>query len=437
MLPRLVSGLRPRSSSPVYGNADMLDYADRQGRRRPFSTWVKKLTNFKGGSSSEGHHDASKRNMGQTRMTSKKRSKNNNPYPQSGRVGTGPNHYSHQTFSTGQTGATLSAASLGHGSSIRSSGDGRAPPTAGTRSVAPTVSTDREPPHSVMAPSHGASSVGGTSRTVNGGVDSRRGGDSTFSSPAPSVRSLTTTLTTVQSMAPNGTVNVHTTTASSTHQAPPGSSQVIHFNQPFPNTPASAIPSHLAPSSIAPGHPTTYSSATANNLLTDNASILTLASSSKQRRRRSLDTDASVRALAPSSLFGGSRESLPLSVLSANIDAAGGSGLPTTPGLQHAGSRIGAERTSIYSATGILASERNSFYAKQSLAGGGDGASVRSGLLGHGRADSISGSIGGLTSPLASPREMAVSEKEKELSMGKDINEADEIAEHEDTEHAA
>ncbi len=42
---------------------------------------------------------------------------------------------------------------------------------------------------------------------------------------------------------------------------------------------------------------------------------------------------------------------------------------------------MGAERTSIYSATGILASERNSFYAKQGLGTGtgGDGASTRSG----------------------------------------------------------
>ncbi|KAK9474627.1 uncharacterized protein V1510DRAFT_411531 [Dipodascopsis tothii] len=39
----------------------------------------------------------------------------------------------------------------------------------------------------------------------------------------------------------------------------------------------------------------------------DNASIITLASSSK--RRKSLDTNASTRALAPSSLWG-SRESL-------------------------------------------------------------------------------------------------------------------------------
>lgn len=72
------------------------------------------------------------------------------------------------------------------------------------------------------------------------------------------------------------------------------------------------------------------------------------------------------------------------------------------------------DRTSIYSTTGILAaSERNSFYAKQSV-GPGDGASVRSGLLGHGRAESISGSIGGMaTSPLASPREMEGEDEER------------------------
>ncbi len=92
-------------------------------------------------------------------------------------------------------------------------------------------------------------------------------------------------------------------------------------------------------------------------------------------------------------------------------------------------------RTSIYSTTGILTSERNSFYAKQSMTGGGgDGASVRSGLLGHGRADSINGSIGGLASPLASPREVALNEREKDLSKGKgkDIEEGDEHTERED-----
>ncbi|KAK9378378.1 uncharacterized protein V2V93DRAFT_376059 [Kockiozyma suomiensis] len=45
----------------------------------------------------------------------------------------------------------------------------------------------------------------------------------------------------------------------------------------------------------------------------DSASVMTLASSSK-RRRKSVDTNASTRALAPESLFGGSRESLPLTV---------------------------------------------------------------------------------------------------------------------------
>jgi hypothetical protein len=115
-----------------------------------------------------------------------------------------------------------------------------------------------------------------------------------------------------------------------------------------------------------------------------------------------MDTDASVRALAPSSLFGGSRESLPLSVLSATVD--------TVPAAIQSRANTGGlnERASIYSATGVapaLPSERNSYYAGKSIAA--DGGSVKSGLLGHGRAESISGSIGGVpppTSPLA-PRD--------------------------------
>ena len=103
--------------------------------------------------------------------------------------------------------------------------------------------------------------------------------------------------------------------------------------------------------------------------------------------------------MAPSSLWGGSRESLPLSVLSANIDGG-------APSLIRDTSRINPsnERASIYSSHGVipaLSSDRNSFYAgKQSM---GDAASVRSGLLGHGRAESITGSVAGVTSPLASP----------------------------------
>ncbi|KAK6955693.1 hypothetical protein Daesc_003336 [Daldinia eschscholtzii] len=388
------------------------DRQERSGRRRPFTTWVKKLANFKNAASSAegGRHTHFKRDA-IPKGAKKRPSKNNNPYPQSGRIGiTIPGHQSDPSFSTSRS-ARISDPSLppGSQSSTRTSTEEAAPPTAGAPSVAHTTSTDYDAAHSLHAPSHMASSVAGTSRTAGGGLDSRKGGDSTFSSPAPSVRSLTTTLTTIQSLGPNAAVNPPAHGGHSSNQGNQGNYQTIQFTQPFPtNSPASAIPPYLAPHST-PGHPTTYNSATANNLLTDNASILTLASSSKRRRRRSMDTDASVRALAPSSLWGGSRESLPLSVLSANIDGSGGRDM-STPGLHQSTSRIAGanERTSIYSTTGItptLPGERNSFYAKQSLAG--DAASVRSGLLSHGRADSISGSVGGVNSPLTSPREAA------------------------------
>lgn len=123
-----------------------------------------------------------------------------------------------------------------------------------------------------------------------------------------------------------------------------------------------------------------------------------------------MDTDASVRALAPSSVFGGSRESLPLSVLSANIDASSGmtatahQGRPSVGGIN--------DRASIYSATGVapaLTSERNSYYAGKQ-ANTTDGGSIKSGFLENGRTDSVSGSIGGMAgagSPLASPREIS------------------------------
>ncbi|KLU85612.1 hypothetical protein MAPG_04634 [Magnaporthiopsis poae ATCC 64411] len=389
---------------------------DRHSRRRPFATLVKKLRNFKGGYSGDDSRTGSKH----AKSSSKQRaSKNNNPYPESGRIGSGAANAQQQhlqsasarSLSTSPSGVTSSATSLGRTLSLRSSANstrGRAP-TAGARSTAPTVSTDHEAAHSIAAPSHGASSVTGTSRTANGGLESRRGGDSTFSSPAPSG---------------NGGGGHHQ--HHSHHQA--SSSQVIHFNQPFPSTPASAIPPHLNPSGgstgaallgqQSPQH--TYTTATANGLLTDNASILTLASSSKGRRRRSLDTNASVRALAPSSVFGGSRESLPLSVLSATIDPV--PAVPTTPGAGPS-SRMVAERASIYSTSGIIPGDRSSFYGSKqqkelqdkasgagSSSGGGapsvaDAASIRNGLLGHGRADSVSGNAGVISSALASPRE--------------------------------
>ncbi|KAK3315509.1 hypothetical protein B0H66DRAFT_577289 [Apodospora peruviana] len=445
-----------RNSAPQLSPLDTADTpmtdraADRPGRRRPFSILMKKLAGLKAASSGDGTGRLA--NAKRSHMK-KRQAKNNNPYPcQAGVEYPEPTDNStHYSLSTSRSARSSSVTSLGGRSeSVRVSADGQPPPTTGGRSMAPTVSTDHETytSHSITAVSHGcASSVTGTSRTANGGLDSRRGGDSTFSSPAPSVRSLTTTLTTIQSMAPNGmggtTQNHHhynSTTNNGTSNNHPhlsSNSQIIHFNQPFPTaSPASAIPVHLTPAGSTTGHPTTYATATANNLLTDNASILTLASSSKRRRRRSFDTDASVRALAPSSLFGGSRESLPLSILSANMnfDTAPGTassttgGPPTTPGLHRGttGAGMANERTSIYSATGILASERNSFYAKQTLPQSGDAVSVRSGLIGHGHADSINGSIhhgigGGVvnaSSPLASPREQGGVEEEDEHASG-------------------
>lgn len=358
---------------------------DRSGKRRPFATWVKKLTNFKASSSGDGARQSGHSKL---RIHGKRRAgKKNNPYPQSGDATRPGRPYD----SSGSTGSETSL----ERPSARLSFEGGVPPTAGARSVALTVSTDHEASRSINAPSHGASSITGTARTTGGAQESRQEG-STFSSPAPSVRSLTTTLTTIQSLA-NGNGASNPSAPHGSHHSSANNSHSITFNQPFPTTasPASALPPHLAPPQQAGPHPTTYSAATANNLLTDNASILTLASSSKRRRRRSFDTDASVRAMAPSSLWGGSRESLPLSVLSANVEGA--------PSLQ----RVSAagERASLYSAAASVsgAQERGSAYARQSAAG--DGASVRSGLLGHGRAESVSGSAG-LASPLVSPLEV-------------------------------
>ena len=74
---------------------------------------------------------------------------------------------------------------------------------------------------------------------------------------------------------------------------------------------------------------------------------------------------------------------------------------------------MNAERASVYSSPGIapaLSSERNSYYANKA-GNTGDGGSIRSGLINHGRNDSTAGSIGGLAaagSPLASPKEAPI-----------------------------
>ena len=94
-----------------------------------------------------------------------------------------------------------------------------------------------------------------------------------------------------------------------------------------------------------------------------------------------MDTDASVRALAPGSTFGGSRESLPLSVLSGQVDPSRQSISGTERGY------ASAERASVYSSSGLareipppvsgvsaLQSERNSTYYQRP----GDAKSLRS-----------------------------------------------------------
>ncbi|KAI4187717.1 MAG: hypothetical protein L6R41_002619 [Letrouitia leprolyta] len=295
--------------------------------------------------------------------------------------------------------------------SLPASHDGRHAPTISNKSTAPTLATNADTVNSDTA-----ASKAGTTATLGATLSSSGigGGEgSTFSSPAPSVRSLTTTLTTIQSTAPSNLLAGQNNQTQHPAQPSPvvGQQQATHFTHQYPTSPpASAIPSHVTNQlGGSGGHPATYSTATANNILTDNASIMTLASSSKRRRRNSLDTNASVRALAPSSIFGGSRESLPLSVLSANVGdtSTSASYQARHPSMAHAG----AERASVYSSSGnapALTSERNSYYAgKQAHAG--DGGSVRSGLVGHARNDSITGSIGGIAStasPLASPREV-------------------------------
>lgn len=313
-------------------------------RRKPFTNWVKKL------------NQKMKRTKGL-----------NNPYPQSGHVsnrhaqreedgesqstdypqspvdGRDSNPAVHSTEETNRQ-SIMSATSDSASADIE--GDDRTPTTA---------------------PSYGGTSLAGTMITA---TDPRRA-DSTFSSPAPSARSVATTLSTIQSQMANGVVAgaANNNTNQTNPAAPPTARQHQHesvqYSQP------QALVTAMPPGDRNPRNqyrPATYSAIIANNLLNDNISILTLASSTQRRRRRSWDTDydhASVRALPPSQ-FGGSRESLPLSVLSANLDGQ----QPTSPGLTTA--RSIAER----SVSGITA--------------------------GHGRADSLNGSIGGGAVPVAS-----------------------------------
>jgi hypothetical protein len=358
---------------------------------------MKRLANLKPSSS-----DSPSGSGNGKKATAKKTAAKNNPYPESGFVNTTTNNNDnstpgHLSFSTPDTPRSKeSFTSLEEGVAEQQRALAKS-----NRSTAPTVATVPETVHSARS-------------KADTGNSHLMGGGSTFSSPNGSEHSLTTTLTTIQSSAPSNVLGVGQS------QAPAPNGPPVHFSHPFPTVSPlpSAIPPHLAPQQ----QPNSYQGATANNILTDNASILTLASSSKRRRRNSLDTNASVRALAPSSHYGGSRESLPLSVLSGNADTIYSPS--TRPG--NVGAFANAERASVYSASGVtapvLSSERNSYYANKQNA---DGLSIRSGLLGHGRTDSISSIRATPTSPLASPREpMGPGKVSRRSSDWKDAREA-------------
>ncbi|KAH8428819.1 uncharacterized protein LDX57_006498 [Aspergillus melleus] len=367
---------------------------DRNGRRRPFSSWMKRLANLKNSTDSGSIRWSNKLHA---MPKHKGRGLKNNPYPLSGTT-----HVISEYNSDNNTSDASDVSEQRSGSqsepSLAYSGYENQVPATSAKSTAPTISTNAD-----TAISDAAYSKAGTMATAGGGISSTGGGEgSTFSSPAPSVRSLATTLTTVQSAAPSGHLYNAQNAHHAHHHAHPmqgGATQQVQFTHQFPPSPATAVPPHLAPH----GHSVTYSTATANNILTDNASILTLASSSKRRRRNSLDTNASVRALAPSSVFGGSRESLPLSVLSGSVAES-----PNNPGVLNRPSMVGlasAERISVYSSSGVAPvsgnGERGSFYANKQNSVTGDGASV---VSAHGRHDSNAASIsGGISCPLSGP----------------------------------
>jgi hypothetical protein len=418
-----------------------MSIAERPTKRRPFAAWVKRLTSLKGGEQNGSSGKEKKTGNPLTGGKHKKGSSGNdnvknNPYPESGFV----RQQSPRSSRDGQ----LSFATPAHlrnddGSSVISGGPQERENHPGNRSKAPTVATIPDTVNSDAGHSKAfTTTTGGALSSIDGA-----GNGSTFSSPNHSNQSLTTTLTTIQSTSPANTLQ----------QPSNSNSHGQHLNQPavmfshqYPVSPAFNAPSAI------PRHLTTNNDPHSSTLLTDDASIVTLASSSK-RRRRSMDTDASVRALAPGSVWGGSRESLPLSVLSGNNEA---SDRASTTGLYSAsirpsmGGLASAERASIYSNQGVtgpaLASERNSYYAVprkdigdakslRSVTGldarsqydarsinnvdskslkaddarslrNQEGSirnyegSIRAGALSHGRNDSIPGSIG---SPLASP----------------------------------
>ncbi|KAI7086913.1 hypothetical protein KC356_g4629 [Hortaea werneckii] len=433
---------------------------ERPPKRKPFTHWMKKITSFKGSDQHDGKNKSSKQKKNGHSVGQVK----NNPYPASGSLpkrDPSPASSVNGQLSFATPKSTVQDDNASYTSIAPRKSEEREEPDHSNRSGAPTLATQPETIHSEAG--HSKAPTATTGAGALSSIDGAGGANSTFSSPNQSQQSLTTTLTTIQSASPGNALGQSSSgqPASQHHNATGGP---VMFSHQYPTSPAPlATPASAIPRHVADTMPNSYNAATANNVLTDNASILTLASSSK-RRRRSMDTDASVRAIPPSSVWGGSRESLPLSVLSGNAPEPSG-GAAAAGGLyahSHSRPSIGglasAERASVYSSQGVtapaLASERNSSYSHKpkdlgadakslrSLTGGGGGidarsqfdarsaydakslndarsmdlsslknyeGSIRSGALGHGRNDSISGSIG---SPLATspgPRQTSLS----------------------------
>ncbi|RMZ03381.1 hypothetical protein D0862_05668 [Hortaea werneckii] len=431
---------------------------ERPPKRKPFTHWMKKITSFKGGDQHDSKNKSSKHKKNGNSVGQAK----NNPYPASGSLpkrDLSPASSANGQLSFATPKSNVQDDSASYTSIAPRKSEERDEPGHSNRSGAPTLATQPETIHSEAG--HSKAPTATTGAGALSSIDGAGGANSTFSSPNQSQQSLTTTLTTIQSATPGNALG-QSSSGQPASQPHNGTGGPVMFSHQYPTSPAPlATPASAIPRHVADTMPNSYNAATANNVLTDNASILTLASSSK-RRRRSMDTDASVRAIPPSSVWGGSRESLPLSVLSGNAPepsggAAGAGGLyahshsrPSIGGL------ASAERASVYSSQGVtapaLASERNSSYSHKpkdhggdakslrSLTGGGIDArsqfdarsaydakslndarsmdlgslknyegSIRSGALGHGRTDSIPGSIG---SPLATspgPRQTSLS----------------------------
>lgn len=379
---------------------------DRHSRRRPFA-WMRRLANFR----SHGSDDANA-------ISRKGKARNSNrspmklePYPVSHNLAQPLSRTSGNAGPVPPIGLDLAdpysapyrqQSVLSQANQSQDENNDRRILMDSNRSTAPTLATNPETIHSEAGQSrHGTSyTAGGAKSSIYGG------GNSVFSSPNHSNRSLTTTLTTIQSSATSTVLNHHhhTPTGSHTghhqHQVQP--SQIsTYFSHQYPQTPASAVPLHLHPH--VSHLPLTYRSATANNLLTDNASIMTLASSTHPRgRRNSLDTNASIRAIPPTSTWGGSRESLPLSTFSQTESYAGPSGplhstgTSTTGGLYQSQHRpsIGVASTERISAYSTLPVPEHT-YSTPAPRSVGDGSSGRDGGVERSRNDSVSDSMTG------------------------------------------